>query len=259
MKTNNICFVIMAIALSCCMNVNPGETIKPADTHWKRDKNFPVEICVVLCDFSASQGSSLQTIKQNAMTIYNSAALNSELWYYDINAPQFEGAFLQSLKLFKNVKKPSEEKQYMRHADSLGKVLEGQLAKRSAPAASQSTCIITALNTAVQSIIKTAKKDQSIEIIVLSDMLEDCSYDFGRVDIDNANFDVAIKTLDKMSKPVFGLKEYSKVKIALTASSKDTKLSGEKLYTFWKKVLGKYDYQLKEPVTTLLPTWAKPH
>jgi hypothetical protein len=258
MRTNISCFIVMTIALPFCMNVSPGEKVKPAESHWKYDKNFPVEVCVVLCDFSASQGSSLQTIKQNAITIYNSAALNSELWYYDINAPHFEGAFVQSLKLFKNVKKPSEEKQYMRYADSLGRVLEGQLAKRSVPAASQSTCIITALNTAVQSIIKTARKDQSIEIIVLSDMLEDCPHDFGRVDIDNANFDVAMKMLDKMQKPEFGLKEYKKIKVSLTASSRDTKLSSDKLYTFWKKALNKFDYELKEPITAILPAWTKP-
>jgi hypothetical protein len=251
MKKAVSCLTVML----CCMNVslahNEGYATQKSD-----DKNFPVDLCYVLCDFSASQGKSLQTIREKALKIYNAAKLKCRLRFYDINAPQFAEPFFQFDLLAANAKRPSDKIKFQKIADSMSKVLDASLVKKSMPSASQSTCIIRTLITSVQSLSDVAKsKEQRIWIVALSDVLEDCIYDFGHVDIDNASFENALKLLDKMPKPLFTLKDYKNINVKLTVCSEDNKLNSEKLFLFWKKVLSKFDYNLVLPITRELPYW----
>lgn len=250
--------IFAALLLYGCMNAS-SETKAPTiaresvTVQQLYENSFSADWCFVLCDFSASQGTSLQTVKNKAQRIYQSAKLKTKIRFYDVNAVQFAAPFFEYTRLVNRMMKPSEKERLRRDADSMGTILNSSL---TSPAGSQSTCINRGISAVAQSLGDLAPhKTETIWIIVLSDMLEDCTYDWGRIDIDNASYEQALKMLDKMPKPLFGLKNYKNVHIKLTACSGDNKVSSEKLFVFWKKLLSRYDYNLTTPINNELPAW----
>lgn len=251
-----VCLTMVIIILSCCTNANSAGIDEARPKQITSDVPIPADICYVLCDFSASQGNSLQTVKEKAYRIYDAAKLKCEVFFFDINGPQFSDPFFSSDLLLKNAKRPSDKENFKKKADSLGNTLKVELSKKSVPNASQNTCIIRSITTTVQSLTdKIKNSEQRIWIIILSDMLEDCTYDFGKIDIDNASYEIAMKQLDKMPKAIFTLKDFKNINIKLAVCSKDNTISSEKLFLFWKKVFARYDYNLVRPPTQELPNW----
>jgi hypothetical protein len=214
-------------------------------------------LCYVLCDFSASQGNkSREAIRSNALKIYETAKTKCKIRYYDINAPEFQLPFFEFLPLFKEAKTPMQQRKILLLAKTQSHTLDSLIKSNYASGASGQTCIIKALSKIAQSLTHHARqnKTQNISIIVLSDMLEDCDFTFGKINIDNRNMELAFKTLAQMPKPAFTFKEYPDLKITLTASS-DKRADIDKLHAFWMAVLKKFDYELTDPITTDLPNW----
>ncbi|MGB8193090.1 MAG: hypothetical protein WCF67_14275 [Chitinophagaceae bacterium] len=260
MKNNLNYLIFFLFVLTSCTNAgNTENTQRPKSNDWINTKDIPADICYVLCDFSASQGNkSRQTIRQNAISIYQSAATKCKIRFYDINAPQLEGPFFEFPDLLKNVQKPSQRKIMKAKAHAQKDTLDLLISNRM-NTISKSTCIIKALDMVAASLKKQAAqyKDQRISVVILSDMLEDCNFDFGRINIDKGNFREADRVLATMPNPPYTFKGYKNLSLAFAASSTRTDINMTSLNNFWKQVLKKYEYDSPDPITPELPAWAE--
>lgn len=248
---------IAGIGITGCSESEAIET-KQITKHEEVVKpNSIPDVCYVLCDFSASQGNKSRTdISLNALKIYEAANKKCKLRYYNINAPDFEGPFFEFLHITKQAKDPRTRWKI----DSMSKPQKDTLAnllfKNCSSTAPTNTCIIKSLDKIARSMKNQIgnNKELNVDIIVLSDMLEDCTLSFGKIDIDHEAFDKAFKTLGQMHSPTFTFKDFKNLTITLTASS-EKNMDLENLQNFWTEVLKRYHYPLNSAITTDLPEW----
>ncbi len=224
------------------------------------ESNTPLPVCYVLCDFSASlTGSSRQLVIENAARVLRSCVPEYRVKYYDINAAQFTPPFFEYAVASGYLVKASDIKNKTtiinKAADSLQQVIKS-LHKSPFPSG---TCIIRTLDKIANAlgVDDAARQGRTTRIIILSDMLEDCSYPFGRINIEKPPFNPAFNILKKMPKPVFNLEPYKGLEVTVVASSSHVIADVNFLFVFWKEVFGRYGFEFKGPITTNLPSWIK--
>jgi hypothetical protein len=245
-----ILFVVMATG---CVN-SDDNTSKRADGPPAQPPAIPRKFCYVLCDFSASQDQqSRDLIIRNAKTIFSKAEEFS-IRYYDISSAAFPSFFECGPRGGERIERPSEkikrkEKTWMQ-ADSLSK----EMMRLSQLPSSSNTCIIKTIDKVCRSMKAQVSAKDTIKIVILSDMLEDCVYDFGEIDIDHLPYSKALQTLGKMPKPNCTFAGYKNIEVNIVAVSQKS-LNTNMLEQFWDQVFLKYDLSSKPMITVELPGW----
>jgi hypothetical protein len=252
-------FFAFTLAIASCSG---SENLQPTElnrTHTAGGNNPAMTVCYIICDFSASQGSnSRQTIIRNANTIFK-AGTEKGYWlrYYDIGAPQFVEAFFECKITGGSIMSGGERRQLQdsirKQRDTLNKVMT----KLCQPPFPKNTCILTAISKVANSLSSNAGENNKtpIKIAILSDMLEDCNYHFGSINIEKGDYKTALATIAKMTKPRFTFAGKN-VEFSFVASSNLDIKNYEQLFEFWKQVLAKFDYELKTAISSDLPNWA---
>jgi hypothetical protein len=215
-------------------------------------------ICYVLCDFSNSQDANSQgDIASNAKEIFKQMRSRYAMAYININAPQLQKAFFQYVPPeTKEIETPRERRQRQDAMNQQAATLAQRLNELGQGEKANQTCIIKALNKVADELaISDQNKTRPVRIIVLSDMLEVCTNDFGPINLEKPPYQKAIQALEKMKPPPFGFNQYNDLKIGITASSGKSGIPISDLLGFWKEVFAKYGYTLEKPIAAVLPDW----
>lgn len=218
--------------------------------------NLP--ICYVLCDFSQSQAAvSKADITQNALEIYQQINSTYALAYININSSQYEKPFFEYVPpANQDIETPKERKQKEAMAKEAKQRLAAALNQLSINDKANSTCIIRALGRVANDLANNPdNRKRPMRIILLSDMLEACSSDFGYINLEKPPYNKALLMLKKMKKPNYTFEGYTDINVAITASSTKPLIDSDGLQGFWKEVLAKFGYTLKSPITASLPNW----
>lgn len=258
MKPATPCLYILLLAVMACgQSENAGYTASSGAAAIQDQDHPVIPSCYVFCDMSGSQDSkSKQIIMQHAVDIFKKAK-GYDFKYYDISAPQFEPPFFEYTEPpVPEIAKPTDlkdnDEERSHKTDSLTKRLMELYHRPS----SNRTCILRTIEKAVNTLTSKSggSAGQDVRIIILSDMLEDCNYSFGRLNIDHGVFKDAMKVLEKMPAPRFTLSKYKKAEVYLVASSQ-RRIATDSLYSFWVEAFKKYGYDLTSPILVQLPDW----
>jgi hypothetical protein len=215
-------------------------------------------VCYVLCDFSQSQAAdSKADITQNALKIYQQMSGVYALAYININSSQYAKPFFEYVPpASKSILTPKEKKQKMADVEAAKQQLANSLQQLSINDRANNTCIIRALGRVANDLANNpANKKKPIRVIVLSDMLEACSSDFGYINLEKPPYQKALQTLTKMKKPSYTFAGYNDLAISVTASSSEAVADPDGLNAFWKQVLANFGYDFNVPITAELPAW----
>lgn len=213
--------------------------------------------CYVLCDFTKSQDKmSRGVIISNADSIFGSAA--SKGYYcavYDISDEIFEEPIFKlpfndaTIRTDREreadeAKLKSERKRFKDTLNQVSKMSNGN------------TCLINSIEKIATILAGDSvnKENRRIKIILLSDMLEDCSFDSFRIDIDNGDFKTAEQALEKLKGPAFTFAGFKDIEINIVASSGKRIPVGEH-FRFWQKVFKRFGYNLTTSISSQLPRW----
>ncbi len=215
-------------------------------------------ICYVLCDFSRSQDSeSLKDIVNNGNAVFEAIHKRFVIRFLNINATQYERPFFEyvpaAVKLLQTpIEKKKRREFEKKMSDSLVKVLN----QWSISANADKTCIIKAIDRVANDLASDPEnKENTIRVIILSDMLEACSNDFGKINLEKPPYNKATMLLNRMTKPAFTFRGFKDLLISVTASSRRDIPNHDLLRNFWVQVFAKYDYPFNNPITPSLPSW----
>lgn len=246
--------ILLIVAIAGCKGEDATAGKQAVATKDVVEKKPAKKYCYVLCDFSGSQDqSSLDVISENAKTIFKHAK-QYNLRYYDVTTPHLAGTFFQSDSQDDDlIETPSQERERLHKDTARLESLSGLITKmRSAPL-SGSTCIITGVNKVCHLLPREVNKDDIIKVVILSDMLEDCTGDLGKIDIDHAPIRKAFKTLDSMPDPQYTFAGYN-VELSIVGSSQKS-INMAELDSFWERVFAKYALKDKPLIAVGLPRW----
>lgn len=257
MKKNHIYAAVLMLMVTACGNstsqISPVAPKETSPTVSYRSAG----ICYVFCDMSASQdATSKQIILQHAVEIFNKRC-GFNLKYFDVSSAQYEPPFFEYVeKPIPDILSPSQRKALLAEASGKEDSLRRKLTDLCKRPSSYRTCILQTVEKAVNSLEFEVEKDTNryIRIIILSDMLEDCSYSFGRLNIDHGSFETAMKVLARMPTPKFTLSKYKNIQVWIIASSQQN-LNTTSLFEFWTAAFKKYGYNLDHPISVELPGW----
>jgi hypothetical protein len=215
-------------------------------------------LCYVLCDFSGSQDpESLKDMLGNANAVFAALRNKFKIRFVNINAAQYERPFFEYEPVaVKTITTPIEKRKRQafekRIADSLAAILQ----QLSAKATAARTCIIKSINRVANDLAGDPEnKTHPVRILILSDMLEACSNDFGKINLEKPPYDGAMARLKQMRKPDFTFGGFTDLVISITASSRRDIPNSDQLRRFWVGVFAKYDYTFTQPITSQLPGW----
>lgn len=241
---------IAALLFLCFISVASEATATP----FGRKQTRP--ILFVICDFSSSQkAKGIAMITSKALTVFKKMSDKYDAYFYDVSSPIFDDEFYKSeapvlvrASDYRQWEKAKEdrEQELLRKLDSMRKY------------STRRTCILTAIDKVMNRLAANpAYKNVPVRVLVISDMLEDCSYEKGAINIDKGSYRKAFEKLGEMSKPVETFKGYRDVLIQLIGTSQFDNKQLDLLNEFWKKVLERYSYKLAAPISPVLPEWAK--
>lgn len=248
--------ILLIVGITSCKQDESKVNKQPAAEKKAVEKQPVKKYCYVLCDFSGSQDqSSIDVISKNAKTIFEKAK-QYDIRYYDIRTPDLERAFFQSDPQEDDlIETPSQKRERLNKDTTLLNSLSGLIAKKRSAKLSGSTCIITGIDRVCRSLAREVSKDDIVKVVILSDMLEDCTYSFGKIDIDHAPFSKAFKVLDSMQSPKYTFAGYN-VELSIVGSSQK-KIDMAALDSFWEKVFARYGLKDKPLIAVDLPRWIK--
>jgi hypothetical protein len=254
MKIYAFSILLIVGITGCKQNESTAEKQPVVEKKAVEKKPVVKKYCYVLCDFSGSQDqSSINVISENAEAIFK-AARQYDIRYYDITTPDLERAFFRSDPEEDDlIETPSQKRERLSMDTARLDSLSGLITKmRSAPL-SGSTCIITSIDKVCRSLAREVSKDDIVKVVILSDMLEDCTYSFGKIDIDHAPFSMALKTLDSMESPKYTFAGYNVELSIIGSSQRSINMAG--LDSFWEKVFSRYGLKDKPLIAVDLPRW----
>lgn len=244
--------LLLLTAASCVPLESPSfET----ETEQKIDPASTARSCYILCDFSASQGqASRLAIISNAQTIMNRRQKDHSLRYYQIDGVNDASFFASDPPQINSIERPSDRDDRKKALKRLADSLAGLMKKLSQKPSLESTCIIKTLDKLLWSVKSRNAPADSIRILILSDMLEDCSYGFGRIDIDHHPFSQALQTLKRMPPPAASFASFKNIRLYLVISSqKNHDLNA--LQRFWQEVFKRYGLPADFDLSFELPNW----
>lgn len=259
MKASYLYSILFAVTVVSCGQDKAHEPRIPPDVVIPGNSNHAPKACYILCDFSASQDDiSRLVIIRNAEIIFRQVYKQEfRFKYYDISSATYELPFFECVPPpVPILPRPSDLKEIKRKFIEQSDTLHERLIRLSRQPSANSTCIIRTLDKVANSIAREYTKDSNsiIKIVILSDMLEDCTYSFGRIDIDHADYITAFRTLSRMPAPNFTFSNYRNIEITIVASSQ-RKINTDALYNFWTAVFRKYRYEFNSPIAVDLPKW----
>jgi hypothetical protein len=245
-------YVYIMIIFSC---VPPERKSSGALEHMdKKAENKPV--CYVLCDVSTSLNSAdAKTARHHAEAIFRRAK-GYDFKYFDISDAFFKRSFFEyEAPVPGQILTPTERERIKRafssNCDRLHQILENLY-----HSPSSNTCIIRTIRKVANSIAADNKAElKEIKIVILSDMLEDCANDFGKIDIGSGDFKAATRTLSGMPTPNFSFSGYRNIEVSIVVTSEQNIGDDSPLFSFWKTMFKKYGYDLNKPITPDLPGW----
>ena len=212
-------------------------------------KPDPVTVTVVLCDLTKSiDTSAIYHISEHAVQINSLSKKGSQVFYYGIGPNDYNVPISESFYQKPPRRETDEERAtriYMKHCnDSL---LGVKIKLNYDSKKYQNTCITYALSTAFQ-LLKEKKEtsnNATLNIVVLSDMIEDCDHNsLGKLHMDTKEKMALTKRVIAKDAPTnLNLKSLG-VHIYMVSESEIalTKLSRGELEDTWRALLTKYGY-----------------
>jgi hypothetical protein len=246
---------LVCIALLACTTDDKKKSSSPEPMI--TGSAMPGALCYVLCDFSGSlDDDGRQDIITNAIQIFKAAAKQSRVKYFDMAAAQYAKAFFEYTSPARTIMKPSERANARQQINTLADSLSHSLQQLAHKPSSGTTCIIRAIDNTARSLQRDLPdSSRLVRIIILSDMLENCSNAAGRINLQRQPYSGAMNTIAKMKQPAFDFARYPKIEIDVIASSGKAAINTDALQEFWKKLFQLYGYRFTSPITPTLPAW----
>jgi hypothetical protein len=262
MKGVHIYALLFFVLIAACKSTSTDRAVKDNNTTsrvtGKYEASVNAPLCYVLCDFSASQDpASTEDMTTNAASIFDAIKEEYSVTCININTSQYERPFFQySPPDSKDIETPKEKKKRKELVKQQQDSLTSRLNRLKMAIRASNTCLIRALERVASDLaVDPDNKAKPVRIIILSDMLEACANDFGRINLEKQPYKQAIAMLKKMKRPGFGFGGYSNIDISVTASSRISINDPGGLRNFWKEVFAKYGYTFNSPITASLPNW----
>jgi hypothetical protein len=253
MKRTFIFFVLTSLLGLACSNSNSGKEHSSYTPKTKVEGVHP--LCYVFCDFSTSQGKASEAaIAQNAVKIFKAQMGKCEMRFYDISVSNFGKPFFSHEMRTIRMSKPSEiKKMALEDAERVNmlKYAIDSLYKIQRP---KTTCIVKNIGRAADDFINYDPTGEAhFKIVFLSDMLEFCEYDFGKILIEKSIFKQAFSSLSKMRKPTITLDKFPNLQLFTIVSSEKPIHKCDSLNLFWNEVFKHYNYNKTLPLSSVIP------
>lgn len=212
-------------------------------------------ICVVLCDLTTSvEESSIKKIARDAYELVKVLPEGAQVEFYQIDDNPFIPPILSYTKPLRPTTRPSEVRKYPlrleKEAKQVGEMIyqHAQKIKYKTSASIAKSCILTGFKTAHGVLKQYPREEYDWELIVLSDMIEECNNSpVGNVYFTHKGYGNARKKLQSYT-PKYDL-GYANLSIIVSASyqPKDLKyLHPDKLKELWQIVFEKVGYSKEQ-------------
>jgi hypothetical protein len=215
----------------------------------------PASICYVLCDFSASQATTLDRIIAQAKTIFDKEGKEALTRYIAIGSASMEGTFFEYQPLEpKKVMTPIEDYTRKAYFPCMKARLDTALENLKRQTRYPNSCIINAIGIIASDLTNLAVKNEVVKIYILSDMMEDCNFrGKGKIDLARGDYRSALAVLDRLAAPLSTFQPYPRIKITLVGTSTVQGIDMQELNMFWRRVLAKYQYNFQGAISSSLP------
>lgn len=203
-------------------------------------RDTPQNIMVVLCDITKSlDTSSINKVKENALKILNKYP-EAEIYFFPIDSNLYTNPLLGK-KSYKNMRYSEKSASEKKDVETLKINIEQTYRNRN----TRASCIIKGFTMAANKFKEfKPKENYKFKLIFLSDMLEYCFYEPGKINLENkAQYKKALDVLQKLPTPEMPLSSLP-VEITFVITAHKQLPIDENLHKeFWKAVCQKHGYE----------------
>lgn len=239
MTQSVLCFTIIA-SLLLFGGCGPGKTEAT-----RAEKS----LVIVLCDVtnSAKDSTTLINIKKCAQRVFDEYGDNTIISYCPITNSSYPGPFLEFEKIPLTDPQPMDKEEKMNIEleirDSIAKTIDSIFRNSSY----QNTCIIQGIQESYNSFALAAKDSIShFELVILSDMIEDCNSKLGPIILDNkGNYESSkrrILSKRPLADPQYDLAKMNVAVEIYFASTDQLLVQKDDMIEIWKTILERFGY-----------------
>jgi von Willebrand factor type A domain len=206
----------------------------------------PITHVLIMCDISRSMTpKDIEDISKAAQDLIKKLPKKAIFEVYPIEENIFSKNLLNVSDVSDQAKSAIERKR-----EKIIKGLDSTLKQEYKERNIQSTCIVKSFKLAKNVFERKQSGEQKYNrhLVFISDMLEDCEHDFGRVNMETkAGVDSAISKIKSSYNPNFNLNELG-VKLHFVIITRKLPITEEKHEAFWETVVEKLGYNSKEVI-----------
>lgn len=250
MKKTIALMMITGVLFSSCGN----------STSEKAFEKRKLPLLYVICDFSSSlDTAAYRQIVGNVRTCFEKLSATYDIKVFGIS----ESPFTQPVFEFRKERRMSttpkdrenEEKRRKDSAEKLSeKLLEYAMANRTS-----NTCILQQIKRAGGDFRNYDSSGKTpVRLIVLSDMLEDCSSGSLTISIAGGRFSEELGKVPDSARILadgYSFQGLQNFKLGIIMSSARTKVNDDSLNGFWKEVFSRFGYRNWERLSNAMPNW----